>query len=124
MLDRTKWPIFRTSSLYFSLKNSTAVTQPLDLSVFATMKNKYASWLMKTFVEKGAENVRMEECIQCFASIFNNLDVKVINDGFKKTKIQKFQYEETVQVDISREEHLMNIIERMERFRCDDSDDE
>ena len=96
----------------------------LDLSVFATMKNKYSSWLMKTFVEKGSENVTMEECIQSFASIFNNLDVRVINNGFKKTKIRKFQNEETVDIDISREEHMMNVIERMEKFRCHDSDDE
>ena len=27
-------------------------------------------------------------------------------------------------IEISREEQLMNIIERMDKFRCDDSDDE
>ena len=115
---------FPNIEFVFLPKNSTAITQPLDLSVFATMKNKYSSWLMKTFVEKGSENVTMEECIQSFASIFNNLDVRVINNGFKKTKIRKFQNEETVDIDISREEHMMNVIERMEKFRCHDSDDE
>ena len=59
-----------------------------------------------------------------YASIFNGLDVRVINNGFKKTKIEKFQSEETLEIEISREEQLMNIIERMDKFRCDDSDDE
>ena len=70
------------------------------------------------------ENVTMEQCIRSCASIFNGLDIRVINDGFKKTKIEKFQSEETLQIDISRDEQLMNVIERMEKFRCDDSDDE
>ena len=39
-----------------------------------------------------------------------------------KTKIEKFQSEETLEIEISREEQLMNIIERMDKFRCDDSD--
>ena len=105
-------------------KNSTAITQPLDCSVFAVVKNKYASWLMQKYIEVGAENVSMEQCILSCASIFNGLDVRVINNGFKKTKIAKFQSEETLQIEISRDEQLMNVIERMEKFRCDDSDDE
>ena len=108
----------------FLPKNSTAITQPLDCSVFAVFKNKYASWLMKTYIEVGAESVTMEQCIQSCASIFNGLDIRVINDGFKKTKIEKFQSEETLQIEISRDEQLLNVIERMEKFRCDDSDDE
>ena len=73
-------------------------------------------------MEVGPENVTMEQCILSYASIFNELDVRIINNGFKKTKIEKFQSEEPL--DISREEQLMNIIERMDKFRCDDSDDE
>ena len=96
----------------------------LDCTVFACVKNKYASWLMKKYVEVGPENVTMEQCILSYASIFNGLDVRVINDGFKKTKIEKFQSEETLEIEISREEQLMNIIERIDKFRCDDSDDE
>ena len=42
----------------------------------------------------------------------------------QKTKIEKFESEETLEIEISREEQLMNIIERMEKFRCDDFDDE
>ena len=87
-------------------------------------KSIYASWLMKKYVEVGPENVTMEQCILSYASIFNGLDVRVINNGFKKTKIEKFQSEETLEIEISREEQLMNIIERMDKFRCDDSDDE
>ena len=64
------------------------------------------------------------KCIVFCATIFNELDVRVINNGFKKTKIEKFQSEETLEIEISREEELMNIIERMDKFRCDDSDDE
>ena len=105
-------------------KNSTAITQPLDCSTFAVVKNKYASWLMKKYVEVGPENVTLEQCIVSCASIFNELDIRVINNGFKKTKIEKFQSEETLEIEISREEQLMNIIERMDKFRCDDSDDE
>ena len=79
---------------------------------------------MKKYVEVGPENVTMEQCILSYASIYNGLDVRVINNGFKKTKIEKFQSEETLEIEISREEQLMNIIERMDKFRCDDSDDE
>ena len=77
---------------------------------------------MKKYVEVGPENVTMEQCILSYASIFNELDVRIINNGFKKTKIEKFQSEETLEIEISREEQLMNIIERMDKFRCDDSD--
>ena len=45
---------------------------------------------MKKYVEVGAESVTMEQCILSCASIFNGLDIKVINDGFKKTKIKNF----------------------------------
>ena len=125
-IDRFKYaPNLKNRSNYIFLpKNSTAITQPLDFTVFACVKNKYASWLMKKYVEVGPENVTMEQCILSYASIFNGLDVRVINNGFKKTKIEKFQSEETLEIEISREEQLMNIIERMEKFRCDDSDDE
>ena len=105
-------------------KNSTAITQPLDCSVFAVIKNKYSSWLMKKYLEVGAEHLTMEQCILSCASIFNGLDLRVINNGFKKTKIEKFQSKETLEIEISRDEQLMNIIERMEKFRCDDSHDE
>ena len=75
-------------------------------------------------MEVGPENVTMEECIQSYASIFNGLDIRVINNGFKKTKNEKFQSEKTLEIEISREKQLMNIIERMDKLRCDDSDDE
>ena len=81
-------------------KNSTAITQPLDCSTFAVVKNKYASWLMKKYVEVGPENVTLEQCIVSCASIFNELDIRVINNGFKKTKIEKFQSEETLEIEI------------------------
>ena len=87
---------FPNINYIFLPKNSTAITQPLDCSVFACVKNKYASWLMKKYVEVGPENVTMEQCILSYASIFNGLDVRVINNGFKKTKIEKFQSEETL----------------------------
>ena len=83
-------------------KNSTAITKPLDCSVFAVIKNKYSSWLMKKYVEVGAEHLTMEQCILSCASIFN---------GFFSTKIEKFQSKETLEIEISRDEQLMNIIE-------------
>ena len=42
----------------------------------------------------------------------------------EKLIIEKFESEETLEIEISREEQLMNIIERMDKFRCDDSDNE
>ena len=47
-----------------------------------------------------------------------------ITKNQNETKIEKFQTEETLEIEISREEELMNIIERMDKFRCDDSDNE
>ena len=127
MLDNVgshKLTNFSNLQFVFLPKNSTAITQPLDCSRFAALKNKYSSWLMRKYVDVGAEQIPMEESVHQFASIFNDLDIRVINNGFKKTQIKKFLTEETIQIDISREEQLMNIIERMEKFRCDDSDDE
>ena len=46
------------------------------------------------------------------------------HNRFRKNKIENFQSEETLEIEISREEQLMNIIERMDKFRCDDSDSE
>ena len=34
------------------------------------------------------------------------------------------RFQKTLEIEISREEQLMNIIERMDKFRCDDSDNE
>ena len=66
---------FPNINYIFLPKNSTAITQPLDCSVFACVKNKYASWLMKKYMEVGPENVTMEQRILSYASIFNGLDV-------------------------------------------------
>ena len=44
---------------------------------------------MKKYVEVGPENVTIEQCILSYASIFNGLDVRVINDGFRKTNNRK-----------------------------------
>ena len=41
---------------------------------------------------------------------------------FKKTIRQVFKSIDNFEIEISREEQLMNIIERMDKFRCDDSD--
>ena len=43
---------------------------------------------------------------------------------FSRPEIENFQSEKTLQIEISRDEQLLNVIERMEKFRCDDSDDE
>ena len=80
---------FPNINYIFLPKNSTAITQPLDFTVFACVKNKYASWLMNKYVEVGPENVTIEQCILSYASIFNGLDVRVINDGFRKTNNRK-----------------------------------
>ena len=69
---------------------------------------------MKKYVEVRAENVTMEQCMLSCASIFNGLDIKVINDGFKKTKIKNFNPKK--HFSISRDEQLIYVIERMEKF--------
>ena len=72
----------------------------------------------------GTENVSMEQCFLSWASIFNELNIRVINNEFKRTKIEKYQSDKTLEIEISRKKQLMNNIERIEKFRCDDSDDE
>ena len=57
-------------------KNSTAITQPLDCSTFAVVKNKYASWLMKKYVEVGPENVTLEQCIVYWILELSTMDSK------------------------------------------------
>ena len=60
----------------------------------ATMKNQSYSWLMKETVARG----------RSMANIFNSLDLKSINHGFKKTGLNLFQSEPTVEVELTREE--------------------
>ena len=61
---------------------------------------------------------------QCLDGQVGKDFLEIFGGNCKKTKIEKFQSEETLQIEISRDEQLLNVIERMEKFRCDDSDDE
>ena len=115
---------FQNLKVAFLPPNSTASLQPLDTSIFGTMKNKYASWLMRETLEKGPENLKLEDCVRSFADVFWNMDVRSVNDGFKKTGLSKFQSEPVLETPLSREEQVMNLIERFDRFQCSDSDDE
>ena len=48
---------FRNLKTLFIPPNCTAKLQPLDTSIFATVKNQYSSWLMKETVALGPENI-------------------------------------------------------------------
>ena len=103
--------------------NTTSRTQPLDLSVFGTLKNQYSSWLMRETLENGPENLILEICCRSMANIFNNLDVRSSNHGFWATKLSKFTSEPTLETELSQEERILNLIESFDRFACSDSDE-
>ena len=69
---------FQNLKVAFLPPNSTASLQPLDTSIFGTMKNKYASWLMRETLEKGPENLKLEDCVRSFADVFWNMDVRSV----------------------------------------------
>ena len=52
------------------------------------------------------------------ANIFNSMDVKSINFGFKKTGLNFFQSEPTTEVELTREEQILNLCERFDKFAC------
>ena len=104
--------------------NSTAALQPLDTSIFGTIKNSYTAWLMREALERGIENIQLEECVRSMADIFWNLDVRSVNHGYKKTGISKFQSEPVLETPLTREEQVQNLIERFDRFACSDSDED
>ena len=75
---------FSNLTTIFIPPNCTAKLQLLDCSIFATVKNQYYSWLMKETVACGPENINLEIAVISMANIFNSMDVKSINYGFKK----------------------------------------
>ena len=115
---------FPNLKLIFLPPNTTSRTQPLDLSVFGTLKNQYSSWLMRETLQNGPEGLNIEKCVRSMATIFKNLDVRSTNHGFSATKLNKFQSEPTLETELSQEERIMNLIESFDRFECSDSDDE
>ena len=93
--------------------------QPLDLVVFGVLKNQYSSWLMSKMLEIGPENLNMETCIRSLAEIFEKLDIKVINNGFKKTELPQFKTAEVIEPpELSRAEQIMNICFRNYETSC------
>ena len=82
---------FPNLKMAFLPPNSTGALQPLDTSIFGTIKNSYSAWLMRESLDKGPENIPLEDCVRSMADIFWNLDVRSVNHGFQKTKISKFQ---------------------------------
>ena len=115
---------FPNLKMSFLPPNSTAALQPLDTSIFGTIKNVYAAWLMQETLEKGPENLKLEDCVRSLANIFWNMDVKCINHGFKKTGLSKFQLQPVLETPLTREEEVMNLIESFDRFACSDSDED
>ena len=104
--------------------NSTARLQPLDTSIFGTLKNKYSAWLMQEQLEKGPENLKLENCVRSMADIFCNLETGCVNHGFKKTGLSKFQSESVIETPLTQEEEVMNLIERFDKFACSDSEED
>ena len=102
--------------------NCTGKLQPLDCSILATVKNQYYSWLMKETVARGPENVNLEMAVISMANIFSSMDVRSINHGFKKTGLSLFQSEPTIEVELTREEQILNLCERFDKFACSDSE--
>ena len=115
---------FPNLKMAFLPPNSTGALQPLDTSIFGTIKNSYSAWLMRESLDKGPENIPLEDCVRSMADIFWNLDVRSVNHGFQKTKISKFQSEPTLETPLTREEEVQNIIDRFDRFACSDSDED
>ena len=104
--------------------NCTAKLQPLDCSIFGTLKNQYYSWLMKETVSIGPENITLEMAVTSLANIFNNMNVKSINHGFKRTALALFQSEPTIETELTREEQILNLCESFEKFACSDSEND
>ena len=127
MLDNVRSHVatkFDNLKLLFLPPNTTAQTQPLDCSVFAVLKNKYSKWLMHETLLVGPENLRLQTCVASFAKIFKELDVRCSNNGFRKTGLSLFQSEPTIETELTHEEQVMNLIERMDKFQCSDSEEE
>ena len=79
---------------------------------------------MKETISLGPEKITLEMAVTFFANIFNRLDVKSINHGFKTTGLRLFQSEPTIEIELTPEERIMNLCERFDKFACSDSVDE
>ena len=113
---------FSNLKTIFIPPNCTGKLQPLDCSILATVKNQYYSWLMKETVARGPENINLEMAVISMANLFNSMDVRSINHGFKKTGLSLFQSEPTIEVELTREEQILNLCERFDKFACSDSE--
>ena len=91
----TEFPNLKT---LFIPPNCTVKLQPLDCSIFGTIKNQYNSWLMRETISIGPENITLEMAVTSLACIFRRLDVRSINHGFKMTGLSLFQSEPTTRV--------------------------
>ena len=56
------------------------------------------------------------------ANLFNSMEVRFINHGFKKSGLNLFQSEPTIEVELTREEQILNLCERFDKFACSDSE--
>ena len=78
---------------------------------------------MQETLEVGPEQLRLENCVRSMADIFERLDVRSINNGFKKTGLSLFQSEPAKETQLSREEQVMNLIKRFDKFACSSDED-
>jgi len=79
----------------------------LQFLKFREALNAYQMDIFRSTVASALTNYNAEDCL--------NIDESPCN---------LFRNRNGHRIEISREEQLMNIIERMDKFRCDDSDDE
>ena len=79
---------------------------------------------MKETVSIGPENITLEMAVTSLANIFNNMNVKSINHGFKRTGLALFQSEPTIETELTREEQILNLCESFEKFACSDSEND
>ena len=115
---------FDNLTLPFLPPFTTAQTQPLDCSVFAVMKNEYSKWLIHETLVRVPEHIKLESCVSAFDTIFKDLDIRIINNSFKKTKLSLFRSKPTITTELTKGEQVMNLIERMDKFQCSDSEDD
>lgn len=79
---------------------------------------------MRERILRGPENISTEMAVRYHANIFNRLDFKSINYGFKRTGLSLFKSEPTMETLLSREEQILNLYERFDKFACSDPEND
>ena len=64
------------------------------------------------------------DCVRSMADVSWNIDIRCVNNGFKKTEFSKSELHLVLKTQLTHEEEVMNLIERFDRFTCFDFDEE